>query len=102
MNKDEDSNFGARALYVLIGFMMEAAAINEYAKGSSVSIVVNQTIRTFHNSIQLRVYMCQIQWPPISTIFNKRSIFFGSEAFRQKAENSFYDFLNIERSTFCF
>jgi hypothetical protein len=30
--KDEDSNFGTRALYVLVGPMVEAAAINKSTK----------------------------------------------------------------------
>ena len=30
--KDEDSNFGTRAFYVLVGSMLEAPAINKSAK----------------------------------------------------------------------
>jgi len=60
LTKDEKINVSRDAHYVLNEPMMHAAAVTQI-QITFMTIAVNQTIWTFRNSLQLRLYVCQIQ-----------------------------------------
>ena len=59
LTSDKTTNFGTGALYVLVGPMLHEAAITQLR--IMIVTALNKTNRTFHNSLQLRLYLCQIQ-----------------------------------------
>jgi hypothetical protein len=60
LTKDEKINVGTCGLYVLNEPMMYAMAVTQL-QITFITFVVNQTIWTFRNSLQLRLYVWQIQ-----------------------------------------
>jgi hypothetical protein len=60
LTKDEKINVSTGGPYVLNEPMMHAAAVT-HLQITFMTIAVNQTIWTFRNSLQLRLYVCQIQ-----------------------------------------
>jgi hypothetical protein len=60
LTKDEKINVSTGALYVLNEPMTHAVAVTQLHI-TFKTIAVNPTIWTFCNSLQLRLYVCQIQ-----------------------------------------
>jgi len=60
LTKDEKINVSAGALYVLNEPMMHAAAVTQL-QITFMTMAVNQTIWTFRNSLQQRLYVCHIR-----------------------------------------
>jgi len=60
LTKDEKINVSTGGLYVLNEPMMHAAAVS-LLQITFMTIAVNQTTWTFRKSLQLRLYLCQIQ-----------------------------------------
>jgi hypothetical protein len=60
LTNDEKTEFRAGTLYVLAVSMLLVEAITQQ-KIMIVAIVINPMSLTFHNNLQLRLYLCQIQ-----------------------------------------
>jgi len=58
LSKDETTIFGTGALYVLAGSVLH---VGSTPRPKIMS--VNQICGTFHKSLYLLLYSCQIQWP---------------------------------------
>jgi hypothetical protein len=71
--KDETANFGTGALYIAVVSMLHLTTIT-YLKIMFVTVVLNQTLRTFRESLQLHLYLCKIQCSHVTLDIEFREI----------------------------
>jgi hypothetical protein len=59
LTKDETTELGTDALFVPVGSMLLAEP-TDLLKIIFLTVVINPESLTFHNKLQLRLYLCQI------------------------------------------